>query len=177
MVEKLSAADSWYCSKCKDHVEATKKMELYTTAPYMVLSLNRFKQHNTYFKEKLEDLIKFPISNLNMSKHVLSHSAATKQDPLTPPLIYDLVAVINHFGSMNFGHYTAFAKNSLNGQWYEYNDSTVSMVDADSVCSSAAYVLFYKKRGFPPNGQIDFELLKKAPSGELSASNQEVVQV
>ena len=78
MVEKLSAADSWYCSKCKDHVEATKKMELYTTAPYMVLSLNRFKQHNTYFKEKLEDLIEFPISNLNMSKHVLSHSAATK---------------------------------------------------------------------------------------------------
>jgi hypothetical protein len=42
-VEKLSASDSWYCGKCKVHVEATKKLELYTTAPYLVMSLNRFK--------------------------------------------------------------------------------------------------------------------------------------
>jgi ubiquitin C-terminal hydrolase len=45
---------------------------------------------------------------------------------------------------MNFGHYTAFAKN--NGKWIEYNDSIVS--EAENVCTSAAYVLFYQKRGF-----------------------------
>lgn len=73
VVEKLSAEDSWYCGSCKAHVEATKKLELYITAPFLVMSLNRFKQHNTYFKEKLEDLIHFPISELDMSKHVLSH--------------------------------------------------------------------------------------------------------
>ena len=27
--------------------------------------------------------------------------------------MYDLVGVINHYGSMNFGHYVAFAKNSI----------------------------------------------------------------
>jgi len=105
------------------------------------MSLNRFKQHNTYFKEKLEDLILFPISDLDMTKHVLSHKDKH-------PLIYDLIGVINHYGSMNFGHYTAYAKNSLTSQWYEYNDSSVSKIDPDSVCSSAAYVLFYKQRGF-----------------------------
>lgn len=150
MDEKLSADDSWYCNKCKDHVEATKKMELYSTAPYLVMSLNRFKQHNTYFKEKLEDLIDFPVTDLDMTKHVLAHK--DKEEPL----IYDLIGVINHYGSMNFGHYIAFALNSHNGQWYEFNDSSVSAISPDSVCSSNAYVLFYKKRGFCSEGQINF---------------------
>jgi ubiquitin carboxyl-terminal hydrolase 4/11 len=97
MVEKLSANDSWYCSECKAHVEATKKMELYTTAPYLVMSLNRFKQHNTYFKEKLEDLIKFPINELDMTKHVLSYSEGDKTEE-KPALIYELIGVINHYG-------------------------------------------------------------------------------
>ena len=150
MDEKLSADDSWYCNKCKDHVEATKKMELYSTAPYLVMSLNRFKQHNTYFKEKLEDLIDFPITDLDMTKHVLAYK--DKEEPL----IYDLIGVINHYGSMNFGHYIAFALNSQNDQWYEFNDSSVSAISPDTVCSSNAYVLFYKKRGFCSEGQINF---------------------
>lgn len=149
MKEKLSANDSWYCGKCKDHVEATKKMELYSTAPYLIMSLNRFKHHNTYFKEKIEDLIDFPIEGLDMSSHVLSHSAQST-GLNKEPLIYDLVGVINHFGSMNFGHYLAFAKNSLTGQWYEFNDSSVSKISTDSVCSNAAYVLFYRLRSLPP---------------------------
>jgi ubiquitin carboxyl-terminal hydrolase 4/11/15 len=39
---------------------------------------------------------------------------------------YDLVSVINHYGSMNFGHYTAFAKNSNNNTWYYYDDTNVT---------------------------------------------------
>ena len=63
--------------------------------------------------------------------------------------MYDLVGVINHYGSMNFGHYVAFAKNSITDQWYEFNDSSVSMITEGSVCNSAAYVLFYKRRDLP----------------------------
>lgn len=166
MVEKLSANDSWYCNKCKDFVEATKKMELYSTAPFLILSLNRFKQHNTYFKEKLEDLIDFPISGLDMTKHVLAHQGQPD------PLCYDLIGVINHYGSMNFGHYIAFGRNSQSGEWYEFNDSTVSEISASSVCSSAAYVLFYKRRGFCEGGKIDFKALMKVPSEGLEESDQ-----
>jgi len=63
--------------------------------------------------------------------------------------MYDLVGVINHYGSMNFGHYVAFTKNSINDQWYEFNDSSVSMITEQSVCNSAAYVLFYRRRDLP----------------------------
>jgi ubiquitin carboxyl-terminal hydrolase 4/11/15 len=41
--EKLSKADSWYCSQCKDHVEATKKLDLYKVPPVLILQLNRFR--------------------------------------------------------------------------------------------------------------------------------------
>lgn len=64
---------------------------------------------------------------------------------------------------MNFGHYTAFAKNSVSGKWYEYNDSNVSKKDLSEVCSSSAYVLFYKLRSFYPDNNVDFDKIKKAP--------------
>lgn len=41
---------------------------------------------------------------------------------------YDLVSVINHYGSMNFGHYTAYALNSINNNWYYYDDTNVTLI-------------------------------------------------
>jgi len=162
--EKLGQEDSWYCSTCKEHVEATKKLELYSVAPILVLCLNRFKQHNVYFKEKMEDMINCPLNGLDLSPYVLSHSAEKE------PLIYDLVAVTNHYGSMNFGHYTAFGKNDVTQRWHEFNDSSVNVVtDESDVISGASYVLFYKRRDFNPTKMqsnpkfIDFAFLKKKP--------------
>ena len=74
---------------------------------------------------------------------------------------------------MNFGHYVAFAKNSITGQWYRYNDSMVhpiSTVETELV-SDAAYVLFYKLRGFEEavgesqegTGILDFAAIKQVP--------------
>ena len=60
--------------------------------------------------------------------------------------MYDLYAVTNHFGSLNGGHYTAFAKNQEDSNWYCFNDSSVSRVNEKSICSDAAYLLFYRRR-------------------------------
>ena len=40
--------------------------------------------------------------------------------------VYDLFGVVNHFGSLNGGHYTATCKNSIDNNWYYFNDSSVS---------------------------------------------------
>lgn len=62
-------------------------------------------------------------------------------------LIYDLFAVDNHFGGLGGGHYTAFAKNEEDGKWHNYDDSHVSEVcSPEKVKSSAAYLLFYRRR-------------------------------
>ena len=36
-------------------------------------------------------------------------------------LTYDLFAVNNHYGGLAGGHYTAFAKNCYDNNWYEYD--------------------------------------------------------
>jgi ubiquitin carboxyl-terminal hydrolase 4/11 len=71
--EKLEKDNSWYCSKCKDHVEATKKIEIYKVPPVLILCLQRFKSHNIYFKDKLEDKVVFPLQGLDMGPYTLSH--------------------------------------------------------------------------------------------------------
>ena len=43
-------------------------------------------------------------------------------------LIYDCFGISNHFGSVGFGHYTAFAKNPLTGNWYDFDDSHVGQI-------------------------------------------------
>ena len=49
---------------------------------------------------------------------------------------------------MQGGHYTAYAKNDVTKQWYTFDDSHVSPMSESNVCTSAAYVVFYKRRGF-----------------------------
>jgi ubiquitin carboxyl-terminal hydrolase 4/11/15 len=66
------------------------------------------------------------------------------------PIYYDLYAVSNHYGSLHGGHYTASAYNALLGKWYDFNDSSVSPTSEKDVVSSAAYLLFYRRRETQP---------------------------
>uniref|UniRef100_A0ACB8EH45 Ubiquitin carboxyl-terminal hydrolase 19 n=1 Tax=Sphaerodactylus townsendi TaxID=933632 RepID=A0ACB8EH45_9SAUR len=70
--------------------------------------------------------------------------------------MYDLYAVINHYGGMIGGHYTAYArlpsdKNSQRSDvgWRLFDDSTVTTVDESQVVTRYAYVLFYRRRNSP----------------------------
>lgn len=80
-------------------------------------------------------------------------------------MLYDLVAVSNHYGSLAFGHYTAYAKNFETGKWYDYNDSSVSSVysynsEGNGVVTKDAYVLYYVRKDFFPDGNIDFNQIR-----------------
>ena len=59
--------------------------------------------------------------------------------------MYDLYAVSNHFGGMGGGHYNAYCK-MPDGKWWCFDDSHVHAVDTNNICSSSAYVLFYRRR-------------------------------
>jgi ubiquitin carboxyl-terminal hydrolase 4/11/15 len=57
-----------------------------------------------------------------------------------------LYAISNHFGGLSGGHYTAYGKNCIDGQWYDFNDSSVTSMSPDSLVSRSAYLLFYRRR-------------------------------
>jgi ubiquitin C-terminal hydrolase len=139
-VETLGENDAWYCNKCKNHVLADKQMELWTTPPVLVLHLKRFS-YTRYNRDKLEDLVQFPLVGLDMKPFVLSDQQET---------LYDLCAVSNHIGSLGGGHYTAYARSSVNGRWYNFDDNFTNEIDPGKVVSKSAYILYYLRRDFRP---------------------------
>ncbi|KAM5153968.1 ubiquitin carboxyl-terminal hydrolase 4 isoform 4-T4 [Callospermophilus lateralis] len=136
-METLGEHDPWYCPNCKKHQQATKKFDLWSLPKILVVHLKRFS-YNRYWRDKLDTVVEFPVRALNMSEFVCDLSAR--------PYVYDLIAVSNHYGAMGVGHYTAYAKNKLNGKWYYFDDSNVSQASEDQIVTKAAYVLFYQRR-------------------------------
>ena len=141
--EPLGKDDMWYCKQCETHVEALKKLDLYRLPPILVMHLKRFN-YSRLWRDKISTLVDFPLANLDMTPYVLPHA------PRTEAPIYDLYAVVNHFGSMGGGHYTAYTQHAEEGTWHLYDDSHCTPVDAEAALhNAAAYVLFYKRRDVP----------------------------
>jgi len=93
-------------------------------------------------QEKIGDFIEFPVEGLDMRPYV---SAAA--EPGKEQILYDLYGVSNHYGSLHGGHYTAFAMNPIDKNWYNFNDSSVGKVaEPSDVVTPGAYLLFYKRR-------------------------------
>ncbi|CAO3599291.1 unnamed protein product [Absidia cylindrospora] len=142
--EQLSEEDLWYCPQCKEHQRATKKFDIWHLPEIMVVHLKRFS-HTRTLRDKIDALIDFPMEELDMTDRVLGvknpHDIA-----LEDRFIYDLYAVDNHFGGMGGGHYTAYAQNWQDGEWYNFDDSHVTKVEQKDAKTNAAYLLFYKRR-------------------------------
>uniref|UniRef100_A0A1A8HJA9 Ubiquitin carboxyl-terminal hydrolase n=1 Tax=Nothobranchius korthausae TaxID=1143690 RepID=A0A1A8HJA9_9TELE len=135
--EKLGAEDPWYCPNCKQHQQATKKLDLWSLPPVLVVHLKRFS-YSRYMRDKLDSLVDFPLRDLDMSEFLINPNAG--------PCRYDLIAVSNHYGGMGGGHYTAYAKNKGDEKWYNFDDSSVSPASEDQTVSKAGYVLFYQRQ-------------------------------
>ncbi|GMS82451.1 hypothetical protein PENTCL1PPCAC_4626, partial [Pristionchus entomophagus] len=128
--ERLSEQDSWYCPQCKDHVRATKKLDIWRLPPVLVVHLKRF-QYSRWSGEKVETAVDVPGRCFNLGDLLpFSDSGA----------VYDLISVCLHEGGLSDGHYNTSA---LNGdQWYYFNDARVSKTSPPySSPSSSPYML------------------------------------
>ncbi|XP_016304425.1 LOW QUALITY PROTEIN: ubiquitin carboxyl-terminal hydrolase 43-like [Sinocyclocheilus anshuiensis] len=133
--EQLAPDDAWKCPHCKQMQQGMVKMSLWTLPDILILHLKRFRQVGKW-RNKLSTLIRFPISGLDMTPHVVKRSQSMKNLAPLPStwkhgdtdFLYDLYAVCNHHGGMHGGHYTAYCRNSVDGHWYSYDDSSVENV-------------------------------------------------
>ncbi|VAH15520.1 unnamed protein product [Triticum turgidum subsp. durum] len=136
--EPLGPDDMWYCPCCKEHRQASKKLDLWRLPEILVVHLKRFS-YSRYMKNKLDTFVNFPIHDLDMTKYA-KHTSGGDQ-----PHIYELYAVINHYGGLGGGHYSAYAKLIKEDSWYHFDDSHVSSVNEEETRTSAAYLLFYRR--------------------------------
>jgi ubiquitin carboxyl-terminal hydrolase 4/11/15 len=118
--EILSEMDTWYCPRCKEHQRASKKFELWKTPDILVMHLKRFSSSQNR-RDKLDVFVDFPIEGLDLTSRVIETEEGKQE-------IYDLFAVDDHWGGLGGGHYTAFAKNFVDGEWYEYNGELLQVL-------------------------------------------------
>lgn len=143
--EYLSGDDAWYCPRCKCHVDATKKMDLFMLPPILIVHLKRFEFSENGRRSKIERDVSFPLSEWDLS------SSKKGEGGLRP--VYDLYAACHHSGTAGAGHYTATAVNRFDGRWYQFNDSSCRSVDVDvddrgmvrGNGRRTAYCLFYNR--------------------------------
>ena len=138
--ECLEEGNEWYCNKCRRRVMASKQIELFYLPRILCICLTRFSKQGRYYGyTKNNRLVEFPLDGLNMAKYMCGPDKNYSK--------YDLFAVSQHYGDMGGGHYTAVCKN-IDGYWYDYDDSSCSRTSKSAIISRAAYVLFYRRKGW-----------------------------
>mmetsp|Transcript_17137 Transcript_17137/g.20648 ORF Transcript_17137/g.20648 Transcript_17137/m.20648 type:complete len:452 (+) Transcript_17137:198-1553(+) len=131
LVEKVK------CDKCGSKQEALKRMSLYRVPEVLVLQLKRFKQGLTPAEcKKTNQIVKFDLDNLNIESYMTTNTSCR-------PHYLDLIAVIQHSGRMDSGHYIAYVRH--HSHWYKCDDEYVFRVTKDEVKSSQGYLLFYRQ--------------------------------
>ena len=141
--EVLDEENKWFCPKCREFVCAKKKMDVWSTPDVLIIQLKRFIA-GAWTTKKLEMMVDYP-DEMDMSKYIVGPQKDS-------PQIYKLYAVSEHMGGLGGGHYIAHAAvQDANGgeQWYEFNDSSVSLSSKEDAHSELAYVLFYVRKGSP----------------------------
>ncbi|NXE74244.1 UBP19 hydrolase, partial [Cochlearius cochlearius] len=178
--EVLAPEEAWYCPKCKQHREASKQLMLWRLPNVLIIQLKRFSFRSFIWRDKINDMVDFPVRSLDLSKFCIGRKGE-QQLPM-----YDLYAVINHYGGMIGGHYTAYARlpNDKNSQrsdvgWRLFDDSTVTTVDESQVVTRYAYVLFYRRRNSPVErplpGHTPDHRAERTPSAEAAASQASLI--
>jgi hypothetical protein len=92
------------------------------------------------YRNKINTFIKYPLENLEIRNEK-----------------FDLYAVINHFGSLNSGHYTSFVK--IDNEWYNFDDSIFNICNKENIMNKNAYILFYNNKN-KPEDKMYFNILK-----------------
>jgi ubiquitin carboxyl-terminal hydrolase 20/33 len=143
--DHLHGDDMYSCEKCSKLRNGVKQCRLTGLPEILCIHLKRFRHEYTY-NTKVGTRVTFPLCDLDMRPFMLK-AALEQAEEEGKSTEYDLVAFVSHRGAgVEFGHYVSYCYNSVDGNWYEYDDASVVRVDEADVLSREAYVLFYQKK-------------------------------
>ncbi|XP_064140885.1 ubl carboxyl-terminal hydrolase 18 isoform X3 [Loxodonta africana] len=150
--KELSAQSKCFCQNCGKKTCGKQVLKLNHLPQTLTIHLLRFSIRNSK-TEKICHSLCFPQS-LDFSQVVpIEQDLCNAED--RPEGQYELFAVIAHVGMADFGHYCAYIRNSVDGKWFCFNDSSVCLVSWDDIrCTygnrnyrwnETAYILVYMK--------------------------------
>ena len=122
--------NSFICFK-HQRQEKSYNQNLFASLPeILVISLKRVvkDQHLNHYVDYQEII--------DMRKYIWNYNKSTR---------YQLFGEILHYGSAFGGHKIAICKNFNTNIWYSFNDSSVTVANENSIISSNAFLLFYKR--------------------------------
>ncbi|KAK9368297.1 hypothetical protein V1509DRAFT_623670 [Lipomyces kononenkoae] len=149
--EVLDHDDAWHCPQCKQQRKATKALRISRLPVILIIHLKRFKVSGPW-SNKLDNFVNFPLKGLDLTRYWPNYRSEDKvwlekfphAADQQPPFQYNLYGVVNHYGSVRGGHYTAYVHKNNKG-WLIFDDSRVAMCPIERVVSKDAYVLFYER--------------------------------
>src|SRR5271170_6929645 len=102
-VEALDGEQAWFCPRCDKIVPAKTTLDLWRVPEILIIQLKRFDAARN---RKVDTFIKFPITDLDLTDRIGDKGWLIEASKGLP-LVYDLVAVANHCGGLQGGHWTA----------------------------------------------------------------------
>ncbi|CAF1151297.1 unnamed protein product [Didymodactylos carnosus] len=132
--ETLGENGKWHCPICNKLRVATKKLDILSFPEVLIIQLKRFVYDDS--DNKINKFVSCPLTNLDLSALSTDSNAN-----------YNLVAVANHKGSLEYGHYVTNAKNFNNGKWYQFDDRHVNEINLEEdIITDEAYILVYAQK-------------------------------
>ncbi|QPG76866.1 hypothetical protein FOA43_004260 [Brettanomyces nanus] len=149
--EILDGDDKWFCPRCKSKQKSIKHLRISRLPQVLCVHLKRFRMDN--YLSKINNYVGYP-ENLQLDKYWPQVKSDFERAELSklpvrgqvPPFNYKLFGVINHYGNLINGHYTAYVKKHRHG-WCLFDDQNVyKHCRTSKVVNGDAYILFYERK-------------------------------
>ena len=131
--DRLSGDNAWFNENTNKKQDVDKSVAFWNFPEILIIHLKRWN----YQGRKDQRLVTIPEDNLDLTSYVNGYNHLE--------YVYELYGICNHYGGVSGGHYTATIK-VANGEWYVFNDASVTKIDHEKVIDSSAYCLFFRKK-------------------------------
>ena len=132
-ISKLTGENQYYCQVCKKYNDGYIKSTIHQPPNNLVINID-------YGKDK-----KYKVKNLQFDEIIdvtdyLSFNFGKRIE-------YQISGICTHLGvSGASGHYIAFCRNKINGEWYNFNDSKVRHCNKSEIHIGNPYLFIYEQK-------------------------------
>ena len=131
--EELTEPDSLFYNFCKSFQSAYVDHEIAKVGCYLVLQLKSFVNDNESF-----------IKDIKKVQCTKTYSVPVAVDDVSFHKKFNVTATVNHTGTLDKGHYTAYVTLSNSSSWQFCDDIAVLRSSVEKVNNTSSYICIYK---------------------------------